>query len=116
MNYNKENIVKELIENSNKINSNAFNLDRLMILALTSFIRDGLQYRELKALLNVSDGKLQSDLNNLREIGYIEKIKVDLDNKKVTIFMIKDPGKKELLKIILWINIIKEMTERKQDV
>ena len=89
MNYNKENIVKELIENSNKINSNAFNLDRLMILALTSFIRDGLQYRELKALLNVSDGKLQSDLNNLREIGYIEKIKVDLDNKKVTIFMIK---------------------------
>ena len=116
MNNNRENFVKELIEKSNKINSSAFNLSRLMILALTSFIRDGLQYRELKALLNVSDGKLQSDLDNLKEMGYIEKIKVDLDNKKATIYMIKDPGKKELLKIILWINIIKKMTERKKDV
>jgi len=83
MNSKQENLIKNLIENSKKINSRVFNLNRYMILALTFYIKDGLQFRELKALLNVSDGKLQSDLDNLKEMGYIQKIKVDLDNKKL---------------------------------
>lgn len=111
MNSKQENLIKNLIENSNKINSRVFNLNRYMILALTFYIKDGLQFRELKALLNVSDGKLQSDLDNLKEMGYIQKIKVDLDNKKVTIYMITDSGKNEIEKIISWANIIKKMRE-----
>ena len=110
MNSKQENLIKNLIENSKKINSRVFNLNRYMILALTFYIKDGLQFRELKALLNVSDGKLQSDLDNLKEMGYIQKIKVDLDNKKVTIYMINDSGNNEIEKIISWANIIEKMS------
>lgn len=110
MNSKQENLIKNLIENSKKINSRVFNLNRYMILALTFYIKDGLQFRELKALLNVSDGKLQSDLDNLKEMGYIQKIKVDLDNKKVTIYMITDSGNNEIDKIISWANVIKKMS------
>jgi len=112
MNSNQENIVKLLIENSKKINSRVFNLTKCIILALTLHIKDGLQYRELKALLNVSDGKLQADLENLREMGYIQKIKVDLDNKKITIYMITDSGKNEIEKIGSWVELIKKIGEK----
>ena len=80
-----ENILKKLIESSRKINSNIFNLNRIIILALIAYIRDGLQYRELKTILNVSDGKLQSNLNLLEDMGYIKKEKVNIDKKKITI-------------------------------
>lgn len=105
-----ENLIKRLIENSNKINSKVFNITRCAILALTLYIRDGLQYREFKTLLNISDGKLQSDLENLREMGYIQKIKVELDKKIITIYMITEFGIKELEKISSWINVIELMS------
>ncbi len=111
MNNTQENIMKKIIENSKKINSNVFNLIRCLILALASYIKDGIQYRELKVLLNISDGKLQSNLNNLTEMGYINKVKVKLDKKELTIYMITDSGKKELEKIILWVNELNQIWE-----
>jgi len=113
MSTDQTNILKELIDFSNKVNSKVFNHTRFLILTIISYIRDGVQFRVLKNLLNISDGKLQADLENLKEMGYIEKIKVDLDNKKVTIYMITDSGKNEIKKITSWIEIIKKMKDSK---
>lgn len=101
------NVLKNLIEDSKTINSAVFKLSRFLILALTAYIKDGLQFRELKALLNVSDGKLQSDLNKLREMGYLEKFKVEMDTKHVTIYMITETGQKELTKMVQLTELIK---------
>ena len=109
MNSNQENIVKILIEKSNKINSSAFNLTRLIILALTEYNRDGLQYRELKVILNISDGKLKSNLDSLQEMGYINKVKIALDQKKMHIYLISELGERELKKIKSWIEIINQL-------
>ncbi len=111
MSSDQQNILKSIIEYSNKVNSKVFSHTRFLILAIISYIRDGVQFRVLKNLLNISDGKLQANLENLNEMGYIEKIKVDLDNKKVTIYMITDSGKNEINKITSWIEIIKKMKE-----
>jgi DNA-binding MarR family transcriptional regulator len=113
MSSNQHNILKDLIDISNKVNSKVFNHSRFLILSIISYIRDGVQFRVLKNLLNISDGKLQADLENLNEMGYVEKIKVDLDNKKVTIYMITDSGKNEIKKIISWTEIIKKMKDTK---
>lgn len=108
MNVVSDNIIKDLIESSKKINSKAFNLTRCLILSLINFYKDGLQFRELKTFLNISDGKLQSNLDFLIEISYIKKIKVDLDQKSIHIFMIDKLGKNELKKIIEWISYLKK--------
>lgn len=112
MNVVSDKIIENVIENSKKINSRAFNLTRCILLTLISFYKDGLQFRELKAFLDISDGKLQSNLDFLLEMGYIKKIKVDLDQKSIHIFMINDLGKNELKKIIEWNEFLKEMVQR----
>jgi len=102
------NVLKKLIEYSNKINSKAFNLTRFLILAITSYIKDGIQYRELKTLLNISDGKLKANIDVLQEMGYINKIKVQVDQKSMHIYMVTESGSNELQKIIEWIEILKK--------
>ena len=111
MNINQENIIKIFIEKSNKINNNAFSLTRLLILALTFYNRNGLQYRELKPLLNISDGKLKSNLDSLLEMRYIKKIPIVLDQKKMHIYMITDTGITELKNIISFFDTIKKLEE-----
>ena len=111
---NKKNKVSEIINYSNKISSVIFNRSRITRLTLLSHSIDGLQFRELKALLNISDGKLKSDLDNLADIGYIEASKVKLDQKKVSLFIITENGIKDLKKLISWFNLIKSVI--KEDV
>lgn len=106
---------KNLIKNSKNINSKAFNLTRCILLTLISFYKDGLQFRELKVFLEISDGKLQSNLDFLLEMGYIKKIKVNLDQKIIHIFMIDESGKKELKKIIEWIDFLKKLVYKNND-
>ncbi|MHA1797409.1 MAG: transcriptional regulator, partial [Candidatus Helarchaeota archaeon] len=70
-----------------------------------------IQYRELKAALNVSDGKLKSNLKKLEETNYIEKNEIQLDNKKLDIYYLTESGKNELNKIIKWMNLIKNVVK-----
>ncbi|MFX1470853.1 MAG: transcriptional regulator [Promethearchaeota archaeon] len=104
-----KNLTKNLIENSKKVNSKVFTLTRCLLLTLMSFNIDGLQYRELKTLLNISDGKLKSNLDYLEEITYIKKIEIKLDQRKMHIYMITDLGKKELRKVIEIVEIVKDL-------
>jgi len=109
MNNDPNNIIKILIENSKKINSKVFTLTRYLLLTLMSSNRDGLQYRELKIVLNVSDGKLKSNLDYLEELDYIKKIEITLDQRKMHIYMITALGKNELRKIIEIVEIVKDL-------
>lgn len=108
MSSDQQNILKNLVEYSNKINSKVFNLTRFLILTITTYVGDGIQYRELKTLLNISDGKLKANLDSLQEMGYINKIKVQVDQKLMHIYRITEPGNKELQKVIKLIKIFNE--------
>ncbi len=98
--------IKNLIENSKKINSKAFTLTRCILLALMKFNKDGLQFRELTPLLNISDGKLKSNLDFLGEVGYIDKVQIKLDQRKIHIYLITEEGENELKNIINWMEIL----------
>jgi len=106
--------IRELIENSKKINSKTFNITRLIILTLLLHYRDGLQFRELKTFFgNITDGKLQSNLNFLLEMKFIKSFEEKLDNRAIQIYMIEDLGKAELKKILKWVDILKAVEEMK---
>ena len=115
MNFNQDEIIKEVFEKKNQINSNTFTIKRLSLLALNSYFIDGLQFRELKTALKISDGNLASNLNYLIKMGYINKNNVVLDNKKLHFYTITNNGKGELKKIINWIELIKKLLEEVND-
>jgi len=73
---------------------------------LLSYFVDGIQYRELKSTLRLSDGKLIANLNVLRTLGYIGKSKVDVDERKVDVYTLTAKGKSELNKITEWMKLV----------
>ncbi len=113
MNNDPKNLIRSIVESSKKINSKVLTLTRCMLLALMWFNEDGLQFRELKTILDISDGKLKSNLDFLLELGYIKKIPIRLDQKDMHIYMVKDSGKNELKKIIKMVELIKKVEELK---
>jgi DNA-binding MarR family transcriptional regulator len=98
--------VKQLLETSATVNSRVMTLTRCLIIALLSYFVDGLQYRELRAALGVSDGKLIANLNQLVEMGFIRKSEVEFDKKKLDVYLLTDSGRKELSKISRWMKLI----------
>ena len=115
MNFNQDELIKEVFEKKNQINSNTFTMTRLSLLTYNSYFIDGLQFRELKAALKISDGNLESNLNYLIKMEYINKNSVVLDNKKLHFYTITNNGKEELKKIINWIELIKKLLEEVND-
>lgn len=75
---------------------------RCLILSLLTYFADGLQYRELKVTLNVSDGKLISNLNQLEKFSYIKKSTIKFDNRKLTVYSITNTGAREMKKMSEW--------------
>ena len=68
--------VNRLLETSETLNGQTLSLTRCVILALLAYFVDGVQYRELKASLKISDGKLISNLKLLKKLGYVERLKL----------------------------------------
>lgn len=99
MEINENLAIESILEGYKKINSDVFTLTRIVLLIFISYFKDGLQFRELKNALNISDGKLISNINKLSRMGYIKKEKITLDNKKLDIYLICEKGRKELKKI-----------------
>ncbi|MBD3214090.1 MAG: transcriptional regulator [Candidatus Lokiarchaeota archaeon] len=108
--------LNKIILKSREINSRVIKLIRIIILLLTYYIKDGVQYREFKSFLDISDGKLHSNLEILEEMGYLRKTEVSLDQKSLHIYLITQLGKKELEKIISWISNIKKFIRGNEDV
>ncbi|MFX0100911.1 MAG: transcriptional regulator [Candidatus Hodarchaeota archaeon] len=107
--------IEEILELFKTVNSKVFTLTRCALLALLSLFKGGLQYRELRAALDISDGKLISNLNALKEMGYVKKNEFPLDQKKVDIYEIEEKGKEELGKIISWVKMLEKLKEEKDD-
>ncbi|NVM37247.1 MAG: transcriptional regulator [Candidatus Lokiarchaeota archaeon] len=115
MNSSQDELFKEIFEKKNQINSDTFTITRFLLLALNSYFIDGLQFRELKSALKISDGNLASNINYLIRMGYINKNDMEFDNKKLHYYTITDKGKQELTKILDWTDLIKKLLEEIND-
>jgi len=107
--------VQTFLEASNRINSRTVSLTRFQILTLLAYFKDGLQYRELKATLGISDGKLISNLNLLMIMHYIKKFVVEIDHKKLDVYTLTKEGKKELEKMTAWMKLIQIVAQHGGD-
>ena len=82
-----------LIEESKALNSSVFSLIRMQLLSsIASVGKDGVTYRELKAALQVTDGALYTNLNALKETGYITSKKITLEGKDLESYQITQGG------------------------
>ncbi len=98
-----------LLTTSEKMNSRTISLTRCQILALLSYFLDGIQYRELKSALKLSDGKLIANLNLLRTMEYIRKSEADVDQRKVDVYSLTAKGKNELNRIVEWMKFVQSV-------
>lgn len=98
--------IRALLDISKSINSRTISVTRCLLLTLLAYFVDGLQYRELKTALRLSDGKLASNLNRLIAMGYVEKSVTKLERRSLSIYSLTPEGKKEIGKIGEWMNII----------
>lgn len=103
--------IKVLLETSGTINSKTISLTRCLILALLAYFADGLQYRELKAALRISDGKLISNLNRLEAMGFIEKSEVKLERKTLDVYSLTPEGRMEVRRIIDWMDLVRKVAQ-----
>ena len=94
---------------SEKLNSKIVSLPRCLILVLLSYFVDGIQFRELKAALNMSDGKLISNLNGLRAMGYITKSEAEVDKRKLDVYSLTEKGRLELNKVVEWMKLAQKV-------
>jgi len=101
--------LQNIIESRKKIINAAFTSSRVLILTLLQHFKIGIQYRELKNTLNLSDGNLFSNLKNLIDMGYIEEETIQFDTRPLKIYQITSKGEKELSKIMEWIISIKKL-------
>jgi DNA-binding MarR family transcriptional regulator len=107
--------ISSLLEDSNKLNASVMSLIRCQILALLSYFVDGIQYRELKTALKISDGKLIANLNKLKDMQYIEKSEVRINNKKMNIYTLSPKGKNELNKVIEWMEVVQKVAKEDKE-
>ena len=107
--------IRLLLDTSEKINSRIVSLTRCLILVLLAYFLDGVQYREIRASLNISDGKLIANLNQLKTMRYIEKIEAEINDKKLDIYTLTEEGKKELNKVLKWMDLMKMTTKEENE-
>ena len=107
-----EDSIQALFIASEKLNDSSISLLKCMILVMLSYYGDGLQYREIKSAFQTSDGKLISNLNQLEKFGYLEKTKIQFDNKKMTLYTLTSEGQNELKKMREWMESIIKIIRR----
>jgi DNA-binding MarR family transcriptional regulator len=104
-----EDEIQKLLDLTDKLSSKTVTLTRCLILGLLSYFADGIQYRELKTALKMSDGKLIANLNELKTMGYIGKSEVQVDQRVIDVYALTAKGRAELTKIIEWMKIIEKI-------
>ncbi len=104
-----------LVEESKALNSSVFSLIRLQLLfSIASVGRDGVTYRELKAALNVTDGALYTNLESLKETGYITSKTITLEGKKLESYQITSEGQLAWEHAKSWLKKLVECGVKKQ--
>ena len=103
--------IHNFLEFSNKLNSKTVSLTRFQILTLLSYFKDGIQYRELKTALGISDGKLISNLKSLKAMGYIHNFEVEIDHRKLDVYALTEKGQEEIEKVTAWTQLLKDVIQ-----
>ena len=103
--------VKLLLDASEAFNAQTLSPTRCVILSLLAYFVDGVQFRELKAALKISDGKLISNLKLLKKFGYIAKTEVEVDRKKIDVYSLNLKGRNELKKITEWMKLVEKVAK-----
>ncbi len=106
-----EDEIQKLLDSSDKMSSKTITLTRCLILGLLSYFVDGIQYRELKTALKMSDGKLIANLNELKTMGYIGKSEAQVDQRAIDVYFLTERGRSELNKIIEWMKTIEKVAK-----
>ena len=110
MNTSCDDQIKYIIQTRKNISSKTLTSTRLIILTLLyNYDKIGIQYRELKQALGLSDGNLYSNLSNLIEMGFIQETEIVLDNRTMKIYNLTKKGKSNLRKIMEWVCAIKNL-------
>jgi len=104
-----------LLGASEKLNSRIVSLARCLILALLAYFVDGIQFRELKTALKMSDGKLISNLNELRVMGYILKSEAEVDNRKIDVYSLTAKGRTDLSKVVAWMKLVQKVANEGEE-
>jgi DNA-binding MarR family transcriptional regulator len=104
-----EDEIQKLLDLSDKLSSKTVTLARCLILGLLAYFADGIQYRELKTALKMSDGKLIANLNELKTMGYIGKSEVQVDQRTIDVYSLTEKGRNELSKIVEWMRTIEKI-------
>ena len=98
-----QNNVLSILNESQALNAKIFSLVRLKLLAsLAALGPDGATYRELKAALDINDGVLYSNLNVLKDIGYLASEKIIFEGKELELFTITTEGQDEWTRTRDW--------------
>ncbi len=93
-----------LIQDAKAINSKIMSLPRLLILvSLEKLGEDGAPFRELKAVLELPDGVLFSNLKVLTEMGYLVEREVKVEGKGMTAYSITSEGLHALSSVKHWL-------------
>ncbi len=99
-----QNNVLSILNESQALNAKIFSLVRLKLLAsLAALGPDGATYRELKAALDINDGVLYSNLNVLKDIGYLASEKIIFEGKELELFTITTEGQEEWTRTRDWL-------------
>ena len=93
-----------LLEKARALNSKLFSLPRLQLVSILAYYApDGVEFRELKAALKMTDGKLLSNIYALEKMGYLKAAKVNVENKTLTAYRLTEEGKLEYARIRAWL-------------
>ncbi len=82
--------MKSIIKNLNKVFENRVRLGVMSILIVNDYV----DFKELKKMLNVTDGNLASHINALQNKKYIKVKKQFLNKKPNTSYAVSELGKK----------------------
>lgn len=93
-----------LLKEAAAVNSQLVSLPRLQLMgAMSPYGPDGIEFRELQASMDMSDGKLLSNLYALRDLGVIEEQKAKMENRTVTTYKITSAGRSEWQRTRAWL-------------
>lgn len=93
-----------LLNEAATVNSQLVSLPRVLLMeTIALYGPDGIEFRELQASMDMSDGKLLSNLYALRDLGVIEEQKTKVENRMVTTYRITDAGRAEWHRARTWL-------------
>lgn len=93
-----------LLEEARALNSKLFTLPRLELLSVLDYYApDSVEFRELKAALKMTDGKLLTNIYSLQKMGYVKSEKGNVENKTLTGYQITTEGRLDLAKVRAWL-------------